>query len=142
MRLLKIQTLDKGWCDKDEVLLHAAFQLLADFVEQEYPDKVTDWTWNAEHRHVWKEITRLYRWWKRERPARKSPLDAKGLRHPPMRFKKVPGTDHSTLVEPDRKKYAAYYRALKKDWALEKKWLEEDQHNLHRLIEIRSHLWT
>ncbi len=33
MKRLKITTLDKGWHDKDEVLLHAAFQLLADFVE-------------------------------------------------------------------------------------------------------------
>jgi hypothetical protein len=33
MKRLKITTLDKGWRDKDEVLLHAAFQLLADFVE-------------------------------------------------------------------------------------------------------------
>jgi len=44
MELLKIQTLEKGWCDKDEVLLHAAFQLLVDFVEQEHPDKIVDWT--------------------------------------------------------------------------------------------------
>lgn len=142
MKLLKIQTLDKGWCGKDEVLLHAAFQLLVDFVEQEHPDEIINWTWNAEHRRVWKEITGLYRWWKKERPAHKSPLDEKGLRHPPFRFKKIPGTDHSTLVEPDRKKYAPYYRALKKDAALEKKWFEEDQRNLYRLIEIRSHLWT
>ena len=142
MKTLKIQTLEKGWCDKDYVLLHAAFQLLVDFVEQEHPDKIVDWTWNAEYRRAWKEITSLYRWWKKERPARKSPLDDKKLRRPPFRFKKVPGSDLLTLVEVDRKKYAEYYRALKIDAALEKKWFEEDQRNLHRLIEIRSHLWT
>jgi hypothetical protein len=101
-----------------------------------------DWTWNAEHRHTWSEIASLYRWWKKERPARKSPLDAKGLCRPPMRFKKIPGTDLSEMIQPDRKKYAVYHRALKKEAALEKKWFEEDQRNLHRLIEIRSHLWT
>jgi hypothetical protein len=37
MKRLKITTLDKGWHDKDEVLLHAAFQLLTDFLEQEQP---------------------------------------------------------------------------------------------------------
>jgi hypothetical protein len=37
MKCLKIATLDKGWHDKDEVLLHAAFQLPTDFVEQEQP---------------------------------------------------------------------------------------------------------
>ena len=43
MKRLKITTLDKGWHDKDEVLLHAAFQLLADFVEKEQPEKIVDW---------------------------------------------------------------------------------------------------
>jgi hypothetical protein len=37
MKRLKITTLGKGQFDKDEVLLHAAFQLLADFLEQEQP---------------------------------------------------------------------------------------------------------
>jgi hypothetical protein len=41
--LLKIDSLDDGWCDKDQVLLHACFRLLSDFVEkemmvQDYPD--------------------------------------------------------------------------------------------------------
>ena len=39
MKYLKIKTLEKGWHDKDEVLLHAAFQLLTDFVEQEKPEE-------------------------------------------------------------------------------------------------------
>jgi len=46
------------------------------------------------------------------------------------------------MLEPDRKKYAAYYRALKKHGQLEQQWYEEDQRNLHQLIEIRGHLWT
>jgi hypothetical protein len=37
MRYLKIETLDKGWQDRDEILLHAAFQVLVDFVEREHP---------------------------------------------------------------------------------------------------------
>ncbi|MBI4670939.1 MAG: hypothetical protein HY741_04620 [Chloroflexi bacterium] len=142
MKLLKIQTLDKGWHDRDEILLHACFQVLVDFVEQEKPDQILDWSHSDESRRVWKEIMSLYRWWKEKRPARTSPLDDKKLRHPPFRFKKIPGADLSELVEPDRRKYAAYYRALKKDAALEEKWLREDQRNLQRLIEIRPHLWT
>jgi hypothetical protein len=46
------------------------------------------------------------------------------------------------MIEPDRKKYAEYYRALRKDARLEQKWFEQDQRNLHRLIEIRPFLWT
>jgi len=43
MKVLKIHTLEKGWCDKDYVMLHAMFQLLVDFVEQEKPDQIVDW---------------------------------------------------------------------------------------------------
>ena len=57
MKHLKITTLDKGWHDKDEVLLHAAFQLLADFVEEERPEKIVDWEFDEQHKVAWAEIT-------------------------------------------------------------------------------------
>ncbi|HEX3034348.1 MAG TPA: hypothetical protein VHT73_04330 [Thermodesulfobacteriota bacterium] len=142
MIYLKIQTLDKGWHDKDEVLLHAAFQLLVDFVEKERPDKIVDWTSDELHRRARKEIKSLYKWWKETRPARRSPLDDRKLKKPPFKFKKMPDSELYQLVEPDKKKYAAYYRALRKHGQLEEKWYEEGQHNLHRLIEIRGFLWT
>ena len=59
-----------------------------------------------------------------------------------MKFKEIPRTDLSRMIEPDKKKYAKYYQALKKSWRLERKWEEEDQRNLHRLVEIRKFLWT
>jgi hypothetical protein len=52
MKRLKITTLEKGWHDKDELLLHAAFQLLTDFVEQERPDKIVDWEFDEQHRAI------------------------------------------------------------------------------------------
>ena len=142
MKILKIHTLDKGWHDRDEVLLHAAFQILVDFVEQEQPDQFINWNATDEYRHVGKEIHSLYRWWTKTRPARHSPLDDKKLRVPPLRVRKNTNLLMYELIEPDKKKYAAYYRALKKHRRLEQKWYEEDQRNLHRLIEIREHLWT
>ncbi len=142
MKYLKVHTLNKGWHDKDNVLLHAALQLLADFVEQDKPGKIVDWSFDEPHRHAWKEIKSLYKWWKETRSARCSPLDDKKLKSPPLRFKKIPGSDLGEIVEPDSNKYAAYYRALKEDARLEQKWFEEDQRNLHRLIEVRPFLWT
>ena len=142
MIYLQIKTLRKGWHDKDEVLLHAAFQLLVDFVEKERPDKVVDWDANGLHKRAWKEIKNLYKWWKEMRPARRSPLDKKRLNKPPLKFKKITDSEFYRLDEPDNKKYAAYYRALGKHRELEEKWYEEDQRNLHRLIEIRGFLWT
>lgn len=136
-----IETLDKGWCDRDQVLLHAAFQILVDFIEKEHPERI-DWNSDGLHRRGWREIKILYRWWKETRPNRKSPLDDERLPSPPLKLKKVPDSDLSELVKPDKKKYAKYYDALDRHNKLEQKWLKEDQRNLHRLIEIRSFLWT
>jgi len=142
MKRLKITTLSKGWHDKDNVLLHAAFQLLTDFVEKERPDEIVDWNYDEQHRAAWAEITSLYQWWTQTRPQRRSPLDDKHLKRPPFKFKKIPGSKTRELVRPDEKKYAPYYAALKEDARLETEWYEEDQRNLHRLVEIRSFLWT
>ena len=85
--LLKIKSLSKGWRDKDSVLLHACFQLLSDFVEQEIP-KYPFINWNipmdsmnfvmrdvqfnagntedvnsANTRDIKKEFEELYAWW-------------------------------------------------------------------------------
>ena len=123
-------------------MLHAVFQLLADFVEQESPDKHIDWSHNAVHRRAWKEIRDLYQWWKKQRPARRSPLDNKKIAQPPLRFEKIAGTKFHRLVTPDKKKYAAYYQALKQHTRLEQQRRNEDQRNLHRLVNIREFLWT
>jgi hypothetical protein len=93
MKILKIHTLEKGWHDRDEVLLHAAFQILVDFVEQEQPEKIIDWNATEDHRRVWKEIRSLYRWWTRTRLARHSPLDNEQLAGPPLRFRKIGSPD-------------------------------------------------
>jgi hypothetical protein len=142
MKTLRIHTLIKGWCDRDEVLLHAAFQILVDFIEGEKPDKIIDWSFDSKHRKAWRQIRMLYRWWKVKRPARIDPLDQKGLKSPPWRFKEVPGSDLLQMVNHDPKKYAAFHRACRKHHQLEAKWLEEDQANLHTLIGIRPFLWT
>jgi hypothetical protein len=142
VKILKIHTLEKGWCDKDRVMLHAVFQLLVDFVEQEKPDQIVDWNSDPGHKQAWKEIRSLYRWWTKTLRARNSPLDEKGLKKPPMRLKKIEGNENLQLVEYDKNKYAEYHAALKKHWRLENNWDAEDQRNLHRMIEIRQFLWT
>ncbi len=40
MKILKISTLEKGWADRDHLMLHANFQILVDFVEQEKPFEI------------------------------------------------------------------------------------------------------
>ena len=136
---LKINTLRGGrWHDKDGILLHAAFQLLADFVEQEQPAKRIDWSVDTRHRRAWKEIMSLYRWWNKERTTRKSVLDRKNVKWPVYKTAKVTGKNLRRWVNPDRKKYAVYYRLLKLSWRQEAKWAAEDRKNLHRLIDTRG----
>ena len=66
---LKIQTLDSRWHDKDNVMLHAAFQCLVDFIEKEKPDEIVDWEGTGSEAYTaWNEMNVLYAWWK-ARPA-------------------------------------------------------------------------
>ena len=62
--LLRIKTINATWCDKDTVMLHACFQLLTDFIEQENPFETIDWEHTEEKKVVKKEIDFLYDWWK------------------------------------------------------------------------------
>ena len=136
---LTIKNLEKGWHDKDEVLIHAAFQLLTDFMELEQPQKIIVWSRDAGHRKAWKEMMSLYRWWKKERPVRDKKY--RKIKVPKMISRKT--DDNCYTLEPvDKvayKKYAAIDRKRFKD---EEKWFKDDQKNLHRLIEIRQYLWT
>lgn len=98
--LLPINSLGEGWYDKDHVLLHACFQLLTDFVEQEMQGKdYPDWNATEESRRARKEIGDLYSWWQ----ERKLRDDLKGREEP--------------------------------DYL-------QDNEMLHRLIDVRMHLWT
>ncbi len=143
VKKLTIRTLNKGWHDRDEMLLHASFQILIDFVDKEHPGDIIDWSATRKHKKVWKEICRLYKWWKKDRPVRKSPLEDKKLKTPPVKFEKIPGSNCSRLLSfRKKKKYLRYYKAIDKAIQLEEKWAKEDQKNLHRLVKIRPFLWT
>jgi len=59
--ILKIDTLDENWRDKDSVMLHACFQLLKDCVEKEnLLSGHTDWKADERHREAKKEIKELF----------------------------------------------------------------------------------
>jgi hypothetical protein len=62
--VLKIESLSVDWRDKDDVILHACFQLLKDFVEKEHEMiQIIDWTDSEETQKAKTEIDFLYNWW-------------------------------------------------------------------------------
>lgn len=62
--ILTIDSLDKGWRDKDSVMLHACFQLLTDCIEKEkLLTGHIDWEADDKHREAQKELHELYSWW-------------------------------------------------------------------------------
>jgi len=62
---LKISTLNSQWHDQDQIMLHAAFQCLVDYIEKEKPDEVVDWEGTGlDALEAWWEMQLLYWWWK------------------------------------------------------------------------------
>jgi hypothetical protein len=126
--ILKIESLTEGWCDKDSVLMHACFQLLSDFVEQEIPKfPHIDWNVSADvsnsvfkgiaftpgsteekdstkTRDIKKEFEELYAWW--------------------QEWKKKEDNERNSSFEEDHADYIKENEMLK------------------RLIDLRMYMWT
>jgi len=61
--VLKIDTLENEWRDKDTVMLHACFQLLTDFIKDELYNGYNDWEADEDHRMAKREMEELGSWW-------------------------------------------------------------------------------
>ena len=66
MRILKINSLPpaKIWIDRDEIMLHACFQILEDCVEKEHVDIHCNY---KAHKKFVDEVRFLYKWWKKRK---------------------------------------------------------------------------
>lgn len=139
--VLVIHSLPPTWTDRDERLLHAAFQILVDFIEQEEcsewshvhrtreqliadydttyegcdPEHAADIRKHAEERaDDWLAIKALYDWWTVERPARKEPEATGGY----------------------TREWGDRYREFEESCDA------EDDEMLIKLIKLRGYLWT
>jgi hypothetical protein len=124
----------RGWLDRDQLLFHAAFQVLVDFIEQERPfgpgsvaeqrawvERLATEPGAEHHREAYLELLDLYEWYK-----------GKGY-----------------LLDLDAAYMAAYAAPLADRAArlAEVSHLEQAHEAycdaaLRRLVELRSHLWT
>lgn len=64
---LVLEHLEEGWegCDYVDVMLHAAFQCLVDYIEKANHEAIA-WEADKFHRRARREMVGLYEWWKEE----------------------------------------------------------------------------
>lgn len=125
-----------GYSDIDERMLQACFALLCEFVENE----VRGFQKNEELNPEYIEISRLYKWWKFERPLRKEPdVEFSDIKHIPIEFDKD-GDPILWKIESEDEDKSAIAGKIYGDW--EKACLKEDEDNLISLVKLKGWMWT
>lgn len=134
--VVKIRSLPRTWTDESEVLLHANFEILTQFVEANREQLTADESYvpscpeemellKSQRRHN-EEIFYLYEWWK-NREVRQKKLDE--------------------MQDRIWREYKVEKKLSGKDWSEYHSMYEEDfskeiEDHLIRLIKIREFLWT
>lgn len=167
--VLKITTLSRHWHDRDNVLLHANFQILCDFINNELNGKIELYDIEKEleafkdnfsqeeiskHREYFEtrnkdslELKRLYDWWNIQRPNRENTSP-----NCPEPLETIEKNEESTAVLDEygdplyytsKLDHSAEFTQWCKDYhKFEENCIKEDTDNLISLINLRQHLWT
>lgn len=133
--IFKFDSLEPGYYDTRELILHASFDMFSRFMKfQHSDDAIVDWTGEF-HIEEWTEMNEIWEWWKardgrEERWEKENPSP------------NVPGglsiLSKRTENEPIMIEYRDWLkRYSEKDVALEK----EDEEMLIRLAKVRTALW-
>jgi len=141
MKSIKIKTLEKGYQEVDDLILHFCFQVFVNFIDNNPDWKDCSGGNFYEDNFIKSTAELLYDWWTVKRPNRKDPFDDKKIKHPKMKWEKIPGTDCFRLLDYDHNKFHEYDTAMKWGHILEVSWQREDQEMLLKLISIREYLW-
>ena len=115
-------------------MIHAAFNLLSEFVEYMEKEQVVDWDSDPGHADAWKEMKELYDWWKNDRPYREERVQE----HRPEPHIGFDDFMDDEVDTPEKTKYREYLDFYNKE---EARWHEEDEKNFIRLVQIRSYMW-
>ena len=141
---IKIESLDKSYSDPREVMLHANFQILKDFVEKEKPLEFINWESDEHHSHASQEIRELYDWWVNVYPNRIDPyseeFEGQEYEEEPdfIGLVRIPDTDTYRMAK-QTPEYEKYLERCKKE---EERQEAEEQEMVERLVKIRFYLWT
>lgn len=132
------RTLTPTYHDPREVLLHASFEVLRIYVEEEHPDKHIDWTANQLHRDAWAEIQALWSWWQWGRAER---LEREDIAHYVPRLNR-PIFAGAQGVAPEEEDADQAWAMLMLCSKYEVWGANEDDQMLVRLAKVRQFLWT
>ena len=129
---VRVKSIENHWHDRDKLLLHASFQILVDFIEEEKPFEIIDYSVSEKSSKEKEELQFLYNWWKNERPKRVDIIDL-------IDEKDIPHTIEEILNSP---KNSIWSKACRESYKQDIAWYKEDTKMLMRLIKIRDRLWT
>lgn len=139
----------RQWCDKDEVLIHALFEVLCRFVEEELSQNQVNWNSDKEHKQARKQMDQLYQWWTKIRPIRDEQDPIKKVENPEWKHVDIvlngkidPKWKQLKFEFKNEKHKEQWKKACKESTEFENKCINEDTENMIKLIKIRKFMWT
>lgn len=140
--VIKPKTLQPGYCDERELLLHASFGILCDFVERELDQDTCIVNWEADEHHLnaWKEMNAIRDWWIKYQTKEDTLPDY------PSKPKTDGDDEEGYLDILDREEGTDFdiecKRVSNEIFSTEDRWETEAEEMLIRLAKIRVYLWT
>lgn len=137
MKRLSIYTLEKGWAEWDDLMLHACFQILVDYWEKDHipyvkalqGESITKIQGPCSPKEaettdeIVDKLEKLYNWWKITRGQNYKELDKAWAKVPDLNLGEEP------------------LQESKDCFNIHNELIEEDQEKLKELIELRKYLW-
>jgi hypothetical protein len=161
---VKPRYLGHTWCDRRELLPHAMFEILSQFIEQECSPEIVDWkasghmvTVNGKEHNVRDEMQDLYDWWHKiyqiEYKETNDLLWKEAEKHnsndkfeeitddPEIteKYGKLYSWNHTFNTEEDKEIYNKCLDAIHKLENMQNADLEE---KMHRLVKLTPYMWT
>ena len=124
--IIKINSLPSTWTDRDEVLLHASFQILTDFIEKEKPFEHFNIN-ESQNKEDWLKLKKLYKWWKKRKSKQELAFKKLDLKYPKSK---------------NTEELSSGYKKYQKIYALDIAFYKEDTDKIKELADLRKLLWT
>ena len=138
--IIRPSTLEPGYHNEYDLILHSSFHILVEFMEFEQEHGCINWQATKEHSEFWDEANRLIYWWKHIRTVRSDWMD----RDYP--FPDGPKGSDNVWVLRDKYQDTIEYKNWSKIADIQRKMEEQfekdDENYLIRLMKIRMFLWN